>query len=90
MVDGLTRRVSEYHLRQIFELYGPSLDSVTKDDPYKATVTYTNRKDALYAMDHLMPTRNQGAPQTVIDGRPIWLKMREVKQKFHKDFKQTQ
>ena len=56
-VSGLTKRITDAHLIQIFCLYGPSLATAKKDrDDYsKDYIVYTNKKDAFYALDHLAP-----------------------------------
>ncbi len=56
-VSGLTKRITDAHLKQIFCLYGPSLATAKKDrDDYsRAYIVYTNKKDAFYALDHLAP-----------------------------------
>jgi RNA recognition motif. (a.k.a. RRM, RBD, or RNP domain) len=54
-VSGLSKRVTDEHLRHIFGFYGPSLSTVKKDHRNydEAAVAYSNRKDALYALEHL-------------------------------------
>ena len=61
-------------MRHIFGFYGPSLVDAKIDsrDSSKAEVTFSNRKDALYAFEHLSQSENKGR-QTLIDGQPIGL-----------------
>ena len=69
--------MTEKHLKHIFSFYGPSLVSVRKDSREwsKALVDYTNRKDALYAVEHLAKDRNTGK-ETIIDGQSITVHLR--------------
>ena len=77
-VNGLTRRVTGKHLKHIFSLYGPSLAAVKMDnrDWSKASVVYKNRKDALFAMEHLAKDQKTGR-ETLIDGRSITVNFRQ-------------
>ena len=80
-VSGLTKRIADGHLKQIFCLYGPSLASAKKDrdDHSRAYIIFTNKKDALYAMDHLAPqNRFKKHDETVIDGKRVSLYLRSV------------
>ena len=54
-------------------MYGPSLISTKKDfkNDGRATIVYSNKNDALYAMDHLAPISKDSSKVTIIDGRPI-------------------
>ena len=74
----LTKNVSNHHLKSIFSLYGPSFLGAHKEkrDYSRAFVTYSNRKDAMYALDHLM-SRNK---KSVIDGREIEVKFVHTRQ----------
>ena len=42
----------------------------------KASVVYKNRKDALFAMEHLAKDQKTGR-ETLIDGRPITVNLRQ-------------
>jgi hypothetical protein len=77
-VSGLTKRVKGEHLKHIFGFYGPSLASIKMDnrDWSKATVVYTNRKDALFAVEHLARDSKTGR-ETIIDGQPITVCLRQ-------------
>ncbi len=42
----------------------------------KATVVYTNRKDALYAVEHLARDSKTGR-ETIVDGQPITVYLKQ-------------
>lgn len=65
-------------MEQIFSLYGRSLARVKKHprDWSRALVTYREKRDALYAYDHLCrgsqaDNNNSSTEVTIIDGNPI-------------------